>query len=72
MTESNGADVWLTCAFKQSSTCLQGDGLGGTEELLPGVVQTEEECMELVKSLRPTANGATVSNPQSRATQSLA
>ena len=36
-----------------------GDGIGGTEELL-GSVGSYEECITLVRTERPEANGATI------------
>ena len=70
MKAANGSPSWKTCSVQP--TCVEGDGVGGTEEQLPGVVQTVAECMELVKSMRPNANGATVSNPQRHAMLSTA
>ena len=40
-----------------------GDGTGGDEEQL-GVVDTAEECVELVLAERPHANGVTFGVPE--------
>ena len=43
-----------------SDTCfVSGDGKGGTKPKKLGTTATSEECMKLVKSREPTANGAT-------------
>ena len=40
---------------------IKGDGTGGIEENL-GVAANREECVEMVKTNEPTANGATFPN----------
>ena len=61
MEESNGSESWMTCSIEPSSSCAQGDGVGGTEQLVSESVETEQECIDLVKSMHPAANGATYS-----------
>ena len=39
-------------------TFVIGDGTGGTEEKI-GDTDTEDECADLVRSTKPSANGAT-------------
>ena len=39
---------------------MTGDGIGGTEKKL-GAAATREECIAMVKTHEPTANGATFS-----------
>ena len=44
------------------STCyVTGDGIGGTEKGL-GIAATREDCVTMVKTREPTANGATFPN----------
>ena len=59
MEESNGSDSWFTCEVDPA--CVIGDGVGGTEEMVASNVASEAECIDLVKSMRPTANGVTFS-----------
>ena len=59
MEESNGSEAWRTC--KIDPACIQGDGVGGTEEWLADEVASWADCVDLVKSKRPNANGATIS-----------
>ena len=59
------SSTWQTCMFAASSDMgcafAEGDGTGGTEEYL-GDTDTPNECVALVHSTRPEANGVTYSN----------
>jgi len=59
------SSTWQTCMFAASSDMgcafAEGDGTGGTEEYL-GDTDTPNECVTLVHSTRPEANGVTYSN----------
>ena len=66
MTSSNGSASWQTCQFLGElnvAGCVfgMGDGTGGTETSL-GSAASEAECVTLVQSQQPTANGATYQN----------
>eukprot|EP00929_Paragymnodinium_shiwhaense_P088618 TRINITY_DN4892_c0_g1_i13.p1 TRINITY_DN4892_c0_g1~~TRINITY_DN4892_c0_g1_i13.p1 ORF type:complete len:119 (-),score=1.33 TRINITY_DN4892_c0_g1_i13:222-578(-) len=60
----NGS-VWTTVTTTTTTTStgwtchfLPGDGVGGVEEFV-GKPASEAECADLVRSARPSANGAT-------------
>lgn len=58
------SSTWQTCVFETAGVgCAfaEGDGTGGTEEYL-GDTDTPNECVSLVHSTRPDANGVTYSN----------
>ena len=65
MSGSVESDTWQTCMFAAATdvSCAfaEGDGTGGTEEYL-GETDTASECVTLVHSTRPEANGVTYSN----------
>jgi hypothetical protein len=61
MTGRNDSPGWQTCTFVPDlCTYTNGDGVGGTEEVI-GDASSRQECVNLVLSLRPEANGATYS-----------
>lgn len=65
MNGSVDSETWQTCMFVATTdvgcTFAEGDGTGGTEEYL-GDTDTPSECVALVHSTRPEANGVTYSN----------
>jgi hypothetical protein len=72
-TGDNGSSSWVNCEITPGQVNVDeggencnaysvGDGTGGTEANL-GTVSSMTECVELVRSSDPNANGATMSNP---------
>jgi hypothetical protein len=62
MTEANSSGSWQTCLFIPGMCdFVAGDGVGGTEVGV-GAAATAAECVALVESAQPDANGATYSN----------
>ena len=61
MTGRNGSPDWQSCTLVPDFCVYTvGDGTGGSEEMI-GETPTREECVNLVLSMRPFANGATYS-----------
>ena len=61
MTGRNDSPAWQTCTFVADfCTYTNGDGVGGVEEMI-GAASNRQECVNLVLSMRPEANGATYS-----------
>ena len=61
MTGANGSTSWQTCLYVPGyCEYVVGDGVGGTETAV-GDAATASECVNLVLSAEPTANGATYS-----------
>ena len=65
MTGRNGSDGWNTCTLVVDFCVYEvGDGVGGSESNV-GAAATREECVNLVLSTSPEANGATYSTGDS-------